>query len=269
MIDNVRKWVTEQGYPLEMRTAKAFRAGQFEVHQSEIYFDEEAGKTREIDLIAIAPDIVGLTRIIFAVECKSSKKPWVIFSSNQATAGMNIFYSYAVMSKMVREALIEIAHNDPDNSEEPFSFALFQRLKWLRKDRHFGYSFRQAFSETDNAYAALVSAMRAACHLINKADERKIPHFQIMFPVIVIDSPLLHCYLDENNELQLKQIDSGEVIFTAPDREHIPTCIRVVTADWLPQFVAEAAKEVEQIRSELLPKERVVWRDLFGTDYPA
>lgn len=115
MLDSVRKWVTDQGYPLEMRTAKAFRAGKFEVHQSEIYFDEEAGKTREINLIAIAPDIVGLTKIIFAVECKSSKKPWVIFSSNQATAGMNIFFSYAVMSQTAREALVDITSNDPDN----------------------------------------------------------------------------------------------------------------------------------------------------------
>jgi hypothetical protein len=268
MIDKVREWVMGQGYPLEMRTAKAFRAGNFEVHQSEIYFDEDAGKTREIDLIAIAPDMMGLTRITFVVECKSSKKPWVIFSSNQATAGMNISFSYAVMSKTAREALIDIAGSDPDNSKDPFDFALFGRLKWLRKDRHIGYSFRQAFSESDNAYAALVSAMRAACHPINKPVERKVPHFQIVFPVIVIDSPLVHCYLDESNEMQLEQIDSGEVIFTAPDQERMTTCIRVVTADWLPQFVTEAAKEVEQIRSELLPKERKVWRDLFGDDYP-
>jgi hypothetical protein len=269
MIDKVREWVTGQGYPLEMRTAKAFRAGQFEVHQSEIYFDEEAGKTREIDLIAVAPDIVGLTRINFAVECKSSKKPWVIFSSNQATAGMNIFYSYAVMSQTACEALMDIARSDPNNLKNPFDFALFQRLKWLRKDKYIGYTFRQAFSETDNAYTALVSAMRAACHPINKADERKVPHFQIVFPVIVIDSPLVHCYLDENNEMQLEQVDSGEVIFTAPDQERITTCIRIVTADWLPQFVTEAAKEVEQIRLELLPKERAIWHDLFGIDYPA
>src|ERR1035441_4396199 len=78
----------------------------------------------------------------------------------------------------------------------------------------------------------------------------------------------VHCYLDENNEVRLEQIDSGEVIFTAPDQERATTCIRVVTADWLPQFVSEAAREVEQIRSELLPKERAIWRDLFGTDYP-
>jgi hypothetical protein len=258
----------DQGYPLEMRAAKAFRAGNFEVHQSEIYFDKEAEKSREIDLIAIAPNIIGLTRILFLVECKSSKKPWVIFSSNQATAGLNIFFSYAVMSKTTREALIEITGNDPDNSKEPFDFALFQRLKWLRKNKHIGYSFRQAFSEADNAYTALVSAMRAACHSNSDEDDRKVPYFRISFPVVVIDSPLVHCYLDENNEVRLEQIDSGEVIFTAPDQERATTCIRVVTADWLPQFVSEAAREVEQIRSELLPKERAIWRDLFGTDYP-
>ena len=60
MLENVRKWVLDQGYPLEMRTALAFRKGGFEVHQSEIHYDETAGKTREIDVVAIDCNYRGL-----------------------------------------------------------------------------------------------------------------------------------------------------------------------------------------------------------------
>ena len=109
--------------------------------------------------------------------------------------------------------------------------------------------------------------MRAACHSNSDEDDRKVPYFRISFPVVVIDSPLVHCYLDENNEVRLEQIDSGEVIFTAPDQERATTSGSSQPIG-CPNFVSEAAREVEQIRSELLPKERAIWRDLFGTDYP-
>ncbi len=114
MLESVRKWVLDQDYPLEMRTALAFRKGGFEVHQSEIHYDETDGKTRETDVVAIDRNYRGLTRITFVVECKSSKKPWIIFSTNQATAGLNIFFSYAVMSEPVIEALHEVTSSDPD-----------------------------------------------------------------------------------------------------------------------------------------------------------
>jgi hypothetical protein len=82
LLEKARKWVLEQGYPLEMHAAKVFREVGFEVQQAQLYSDSKSGKWREIDLVVISPDLMGVTRITFAVECKSSSKPWILFTSN-------------------------------------------------------------------------------------------------------------------------------------------------------------------------------------------
>ena len=48
-----------------MKTAAAFRAAGFEVRQSSYYIDQETGKGREIDVLAMDPDpyMLGATRI--------------------------------------------------------------------------------------------------------------------------------------------------------------------------------------------------------------
>jgi len=268
MLDKLRNWVLDQGYPLEMLAAKAFRDGGFEVQQSLVYYDEETAKSREIDLVVVAPDIVGLTRINFAVECKASKKPWVFFSSTYATEGNSRFLTYGVMSTTAVDLMSEITANDPFNSKEPIEIALFNRLKWMRKRGLIGYSLREAFSEFDNAYAALSSAMKAAGHLNQPGTYTNIPYFRIIFPIVVINAPLIRCNLDDDGELHLEQVDSGEILFTAPGQERITTCIRVVTLERLADFVSEAQKEVAQIRAEFEHKERQVWKDLFRTEYP-
>ena len=172
------------------------------------------------------------------------------------------------MSEPVIEALHEVTSNDPDNVVMPFDFALFSRLKWLRKDGRIGYSFRQAFSDVDNAYVALASAMRAACHATGAKRDSEFPVMRIVFPLIVVDAPLVNCYLDDSNQIQVEQVDSGEVMFTAPDQGRRTTCIRVVTAEWLSEFVVEAKAEIEQLRTELLTKERAIWKEHYHSDPP-
>jgi hypothetical protein len=80
MTENVRQWLEGEGFPLEMRVAAAFRKTGFDVRQSSLYADPESGKNREIDVIAADPDYIGIVEIHFVVECKSSKKPWVLYN---------------------------------------------------------------------------------------------------------------------------------------------------------------------------------------------
>src|SRR4051812_46473888 len=79
----VADWLDTQGYPLEMRVARAFRASRFRVIQSEYYSDPETKASREIDVIASvdARNEDFLFRLTFVVECKMSRdKPWVLFT---------------------------------------------------------------------------------------------------------------------------------------------------------------------------------------------
>jgi hypothetical protein len=268
VLDQARKWILEQGYPLEMRTAKIFREAGFEVQQGQLYKDGASGKRREIDLVVISRDHIGVTRIFFAIECKSSKKPWVLFTSNVGTVGQDIFWTYSIMSENARKTLADRSWNDPDNPGVPPYLAMFDRLRWLQKKTETAYSFHQAFTETDTAYAALLASIKAASHLVRMKPSDGFPRFLLAFPLVIVDSPLLLCGLNSENEPEVRQVQSGEILFTNPDQEDDSTCIRVVTLDGLPDFISEARIEIQKLRNEFRAEEAVVWRDYFGTEMP-
>ena len=46
----LKKWLNEQGYPLEMQVAESFRKAGFDVSQSDYYLDPETNILREIDV---------------------------------------------------------------------------------------------------------------------------------------------------------------------------------------------------------------------------
>jgi hypothetical protein len=99
MLEEVQKWLNTQGFSLEMRTASAFRKAGFEVQQSALYADEETGKFREIDVLALDPDIIGILNILFVIECKASSKPWVLLCSQDVLAGHSRLRTFSAMSE--------------------------------------------------------------------------------------------------------------------------------------------------------------------------
>ncbi|WP_353073840.1 hypothetical protein [Tunturiibacter gelidiferens] len=266
MLDEVKKWLTEQGYPLEMRAAKIFRKAGFEVQQAQLYTDDEAGKRREIDLIAMSPDHVGLTQIAFTIECKSSKKPWILFSSGN-NLGQNVYWTYCLMNQATRSVMASIGWDDLSESdlapESPF-----EKFRWLRKSVDTAFSIRQAFNDKDVAYAAVVSSIKAASHLLRAERSSKLPNFRFIFPVVVIDSPLLLCKLGEMGDPELTQVSSGEILFTNPDRNEDMTCVRITTIDELPNLLNEAKIEIKQIRKEFRSSEVALWEERYETPYP-
>lgn len=52
----IRKWLKNQGYPLEMKVASQFRDAGFDVTLSNYYTDPENQANREIDVVAFYPD---------------------------------------------------------------------------------------------------------------------------------------------------------------------------------------------------------------------
>lgn len=122
-------------------------------------------------------------------------------------------------------------------------------LPWLFKEELTGYAFRQAFSESDAAYTASMSVAKATDSGVHGIDGYK-PKFRFAFPVIIVDSPLVRCSLKENGSLHLEEIESGEFLFRANLPRHFGTCVRVVTIEALPRFVAEAKQLAKQLRAE-------------------
>jgi len=251
MIPKVRAWLDTQGYLLEMRTASAFRAAGFDVRQSSHYVDPETGKSREVDVIALDPDVVGIINISFIVECKSSNKPWVLLCSPDTLDGYNRIFAFSVVSDKARKALAGRMSQ------------LLDRIPWLRKSGLIGYSVRQALSDADIAYAAAVSAAKA-CDVLTHGVASSYKPYAFAFPVIVIGGPLIRCSLAENGDVQLEEVEEGEFLFAAYLPKYFGTCIRVVTSARLTAFAVEAKRVADHIRAEFKSEEdevRESWRD--------
>src|SRR5262245_57945867 len=82
-----------------MRSAAAFRQAGFEVRQSCHYLDPETNQGREIDVLATDPDYLGVVEIHFVIECKATKKPWVLLASDDTLTGFNRIFTFGVLTK--------------------------------------------------------------------------------------------------------------------------------------------------------------------------
>ena len=242
--EKIIEWLRTTGFPLEMEAASAFRSVGFDVRQSSTFPDPQSDKGREIDVLATDPDIRGVIEISFVVECKSSSKPWVVLTSDDALSGYNRLFAFGVTSEAARKVL---AHRITE-------LPLLGRH--IKRPEHGGYGFRQAFAkEPDPAYAAAMAALKA-CHGV--AQDRappSIPRLAFAFPVIVIDSPLFECSRSHEGELKLTPVAHSEFLFSAHIPEHIGCCVKVVSRGHLLEFAAWAKELARTIREELKNEE--------------
>jgi len=252
MADKVREWLEGEGFPLEMRTAAAFRSAGFEVRQSSYYLDPESGKGREIDVVATDPDTLGLVQIHVVIECKSGKTPWILLTSEDALSGYNRLFALGVLSQ---DALASLA----DRAGE-----LMNSFPWLRKSNRNGYALRRAFGgDSDVAYSAAMGVAKACGHLVRPPDTEWRAPFILAFPVIVVDTPLIECTLESNGHLRLEDISQGEFLFDTRLPHYSGCCIRVVTQAHISAFAREAKSAADELRAALKPdeeKRKKAWR---------
>ncbi|MEA2007492.1 MAG: hypothetical protein U9O54_00040, partial [Chloroflexota bacterium] len=90
------KWASKQGFHMEMKVARAFENAGFITSLLSHYSDPDTNKTREIDVVAmISKKVRGLTvQIQFFIECKHTKDPWVVFTSQQIKPKPFEFFSH-------------------------------------------------------------------------------------------------------------------------------------------------------------------------------
>lgn len=250
-LPKVREWLEKTGFPLEMAAAASLRQAGFFVRQSSTYADPQTDKGREIDVLASDSDWLGDFETSFVVECKASRKPWVVLKSNDALASYNRLFSFAVMTQSARVAISKaLDRGDPVS-------------RYITRENSGGYGFRQAFSEdADPAYSAAINVLKA-CHGLVGGRTPGVPEQNhVAFPVIVIDAPLFECSLQDDGELLITEVQESEFLFTA----HLPTtvgcCIRVVTKPNLLAFgqrakeIADAIRnDVADVRTRRLPKD--------------
>jgi hypothetical protein len=237
-----------------MEAAAAFRAAGFEIRQSYTYPDPQSDKGREIDVLAIDPDFLGIIEISFVLECKSSKKPWVVLTSEDALANYNRLFAFAVTSEAAKKSLASRLPNF--GALEPY----------ISRPSHRGYGFRQAFSENnDSAYATAIGVIKACAGIARDRQETKIPRLSFVFPIIVVDSPLFECSLKNDGDLELKEVEKSEFLFSARIPDHVGTCVRVIKKEQLKAFSEKAKILANTIRSELKSDEDAAFKEFKNT----
>jgi len=246
MLTKVQEWLDARGFALEMHTASAFRAAGFEVRQSSTYTDSATGKDREIDVLAIDPDSVGVVEIQFVLECKHTKKPWVLLCSPDTLTNYNRTFAFAPMTTQFRNVLVEY-----------FRDAML--WPWMRKEGLVGYSLREAFSDDgDLPFAAASSVASASDSFVQErtqSPKRYAAPYRMAFPIIVVDGPLVRGYLSEKGDVDLEEVGEGEFLFFFRDHG---SCIRILTASRVAEFAQEAKRVANEIRSMLKFEERKV-----------
>lgn len=241
LLKEVESWFEKTGLPLELATAAAFTRAGFTVEHSSVYADPRSEKSREIDVIAHTRDPVGMIQIYGVVECKSSKNPWIVLVDSRLEAGVT-YASLGVISDNVKDMLsadMLLARHD---------------LGWMLKGLlSGGYSLRQAFcKDNDPAYAAAMSATNAATALLTKT-QYATPRLCFAFPMIVVDAPIFECHLDDEGNLQFRQVAATEFLFTAYVPERTVAMIRIVSDEALPKFAEMFIRLADTIKVALKP----------------
>ena len=242
LTEKVKNWLGDQGFSLEMKAASEFRKAGFFVRQSSHYLDPETCKSREIDVVASDWDLTSIIQIDFVVECKSSKKPWVLLTSQHTTENYNRLWAFGVLTEKALKVIAE-------RSDE-----FIDRFSWMRKDQ-VGYSFRQVFGNNqDVAFSAAINVAKACVNQVQPLDQHQTA-FGIGFPIIVIDTELFQCSLQADGEVSLEEVLMGEFLFVAKIPKYFGSCIRVITLKHLPQFISEAKDVAQKLREAFNPED--------------
>lgn len=252
----VALWLETQGYPLEMRVAQAFQALGATVVQSDYYKDTTSGDSRETDVVAIWSSHFAQTfaRVTFIVECKSSReKPWVLFSAGPSKLPPSAGVSRRAASAFGRHVLEEV-------SDE----VVAQVSPLFELPRTTGYGLTQAFtSGHDVCYTAASAVASATSAYIARSNHiasnvEGIDLFEIFFPVLVTEAPLMEAFLRSDGSLSVQEIGSGTLLWRNPLVGTPQTVIQIITLGSFSTFVNQASAAAKDFLAlcsgPLLPK---------------
>lgn len=246
----ITSWLSDQGYPLEMRVAQEMRKRKIGFHQSEYYEDPETGDHREIDLVGrirLSRSNAEFPAFLYAViEYKSSPgKPWILFSG-----GSDLHPVAQIAQRFVLSTAVsrwgDFARTACENNGNPFT-----ELPLFRVEDDPAYTVVRSSlgkSREDVAYGAMTSVSKAAYAISN--ENRAGAVARIAVPIIVIDSPLFTCKLDSAGNTDLRRVPMGTVVWRKQIARNSPphSIVRIVTVSTLPDLCEELHATTKALR---------------------
>lgn len=251
MEEKLLGWLAKHGFPLEMRLAQNLGERNFRVTQSDYYSDFESGTPREIDLLGRLYDHyepskeAGIVEVelFCAIECKAASNPWIVFKQTKARH----WSTDSAISSVLGARLLNFSRNSLKNSSIECCGA------------NAGHGVREAFSENDRAFAAVMSALKAAEATVAAETAKQIAfqkeHVQersvyaaIAFPVVANSSPLFEYTLDSDGTPVLQQVKLSSVVSRYPRRNENAregAIVYIVTEEAWPQFMDGVVEYLE------------------------
>lgn len=262
----VKKWVEEQGYSLEMKVAKKFQENGFTVSQFEHFVDQEAHSVRPVDVVVSLAKNIGNCKIVtkLFIECKYSAKdkPWVIVVTSDK------FDEFSFFSRILKGQ-----HPSNWSNIETLQGRIVAKIIQaidnnlgldLFSIKNPGYVVAESLTnQKDHAYEAIIQISKSVeahdiesektykqtLQVFEDADHISPPSniglfFSIAIPVVVINGQLFESYLGRNNEVEVSEIHNGMVFVPYRRRESNPhsqvilSPVTVVTEKYLDDYVS-------------------------------
>jgi len=262
----LRTWLTNEGYPFELRVGRVLREAGWDVFHGQHYLDAESGKLREVDVTASFGPYVGDTKgmgmvsIHLICECKVSVgKPWVIFTSQHGDDDLRLAPHLTV----------------GDASSNAVAYAVFTnrgKFDTLVMGSRIGHGITKAFVESRAAdptgpFAAVMGAMSATAALTNEHYSALLKGsgttkwLSIYLPIVVVKGQLFEYYLDEANNEVLAECSRAHILTYPSGADPAPVLVQVITAEHLIEFAVGSYKEAQFMASAVLPETRKIWSE--------
>ncbi|WP_440975052.1 hypothetical protein [Pseudoxanthomonas winnipegensis] len=239
--NRVHEWLEKSGYPLEMEVAAHLHSNGFSVTPSFIYTDEETGKNREVDIVASKSDKMGFTHAGFVIECKSTPNPWVVFKSTDTNNLGGSLIGLSLHTETAEPALRRLRSN-PSN------------IMWSLQRRNIGYGLREASSgQNDAAYSVSTSLVKASKAWLSSPRVAR-PRIAFAFPILVVDSPIFECSLDDKHQIVLTEVSESLFVFSPPISGQTSCLIKIVGKELLQQFSNYATELAGDVHKAIQPE---------------
>lgn len=241
--------IAKTGYPVELQVGDMISKYATNVYYNTYYLDRDEQKGKEVDVSAYFHShsekvVVGLD-LICEVK-KSSKRPWVIFSTKRGFIE-NEGYLRLHYSTEVDANILPFEEMQRNCSSSGF----------LRIGRSYHEGFKSE-GEKSQIFKALVTVIKASEDCLERSrvsgDDFTVPgHKKIVFiePIIIVDGLLYEAYLDERSETELNEIGHIPVSFgyisSEYDRRHY--LVDVVTMKEFPNLLAMKKNWIDGIRA--------------------
>lgn len=275
----MKEAIIRSGYLLEQRVEPIIRQAFGYVETNPAFRDPDTGKSREIDIRALAG--VGVYRkegsFIFPMllcECENNSQPIVFFTSESP-----ISFTYC---EDLRASGIPVQFWDNDGYISLADFTGMEKFHHyckgevatqycsfqLKKDKSSWFAFHS--EEQHDTFNSLIKAVdyEVDSHfkdwdLPDQINEENI-NIQIYYPLLILQGDLYSAHL-ENNRLMLrkaKHIQFRKQFFSSYKNEVETYQIDVIVEDYLSRYLEIIENEIEKIKKALQRKKGKVFESI-------